>query len=196
MQGTVPMGTPIANPGLPVSAFTPNDLNPGQDEPNVRYVSPFTSVQSFSQWHSSTPHWVTLIKPRPQAGFNVITLRRGSKLTLDINLHHLPRGHPAGCTGIKVPATGSVKNCANTTGKTLLEFRIRLYGATTEGLYENVCTSCQNREGKRRGIPGLIDFTTDSDMIEPKDTKDGSMRVEFVFCCYPKDHKLGDTEYL
>jgi len=89
-----------------------------------------------------------------------------------------------------------VKNCADTAGKTLLEFRIRLYGATTKRLYEHVCTSCQKRKGMRRGIPSLIDFKTDSDMIEPKDPKDGSMRVEFVFCCYPKHHRLGDVEYL
>ena len=89
-----------------------------------------------------------------------------------------------------------MKNCADTAGKTLLEFRIRLYGATTKRLYEHVCTSCQKRKGLRRGIPSLIDFKTDSDMIEPKDPKDGSMRVEFVFCCYPKHHRLGDVEYL
>ena len=139
------------------------------------------------------PDWIAFIKPRPQAGESVITLRRDNHLALDIKLEHLPRGLPAGCNGIKVPATGSVKNCADTTGKNLLEFRIRLYGATTKQLYEHVCASCQRREGKRRGIPGLIDFKTDSDLIEPKD---GSIRVEFVFCCYPKDHRLGDTEYL
>jgi len=134
--------------------------------------------------------------PRPQDGENVITLRRETWLVLDINLQRLPRRPPAGCTGIKVPATGSVKNCADMTGKTLLEFRIRVHGATTKRLYEHVCTSCQEREGKRRGILGLIDFKTDSDMIEPKDPKDGNMRVEFAFCCYPKDHRSGDTEYL
>ena len=139
------------------------------------------------------PNWITLIKPRPQAGENAITHSRGKRLALDIKLEHLPRGPPAGYNGIRVPATGSVKNCADTTGKHLLEFRIRLYGATTKHLYELVCASCQRLRRKRRGIPGLIDFKTDSDMIEPKD---GSIRVEFVFCCYPKDHRLGDTEYL
>jgi len=134
--------------------------------------------------------------PRPQDGENVITLHRETWLVLDINLQRLPRRPPAGYTGIKVPATGSVRNYADTTGKTLLEFRIRLHGATTKRLYEHVCTSCEKREGKRGGNPGLINFKTDSDMIEPKDAKDGSMRVKFAFCCCPEDHRLGDTEYL
>jgi len=121
------------------------------------------------------PDWITVIKPLPQAGENIIT-RRDSHLALDVILKHLPRGSPAKCDGIKVPATASVKNCADTTSKTLLELRIHVYGATTKKLYESACASCQKREGKRRGIPGLIDFKTDSDMIEPKD---GKIRVDF-----------------
>lgn len=97
------------------------------------------------------------------------------------------------CNGIKVPATASVKNCAVTTDKTLLECRIRLHGATTKALYESVCENCQKRVGKRRGTPSLIDFKAECDTIVPKN---GKIRVEFNFCCYPKCHKLGDTEYL
>ena len=187
MRSTAPVD---ANSGFLGSMPTANALGLGQDKGTVRCVLPFTSVHPFSQWRSSMPKWITFIKPRPQNGEKVITLRRDNHLALDIMLEHLPK-RP--CNGIKVPATGSVRNFANTTGKTLLEFRIRLYGATSQQLYELVCANCQKREGKRRGTPGLIDFKTDSDMIEPKD---GKIRVEFVFCCYPKDHKLGDTEYL
>ena len=193
MPSTAPMDAPLTNSGSLGPSTTPNALSMGQDNENVGCVLPSTSVQPFSQWRSSTPKWITLIKPRPQDGEKVITLRRDNHLALDIILEHLPKRLPAGCNGIKVPATGSVRNCADTTGKTLLEFRIRLYGATTQQLYELVCENCQKREGKRRGTPGLIDFKTESDMIEPKD---GNIRVEFVFCCYPKDHRLGDTEYL
>jgi len=96
-------------------------------------------------------------------------------------------------SGIRIPATGSVKNYAVTTGKSLLEFHINLYGATTKRRYETVCASCEKREGKKRGIPSLIDFRTESDMITPKD---GKIRLDFVFCCYPKDHGLGDDGYL
>jgi hypothetical protein len=129
-----------------------------------------------------------LVKPLPQAE-EVITIRRDAYLALEINLNNLPTA----CNGIKVPATASVKNFANTTNKTLLEFRIRLYGATTKNYYDAVCEKCQKREGKRKGTPGLIDFKTESDMIEPKN---GKIRVEFGFRCYPKDHLLGDTKYL
>ena len=139
------------------------------------------------------PNWVALIKPLPPAGENVITLRRDSYFALEIILAHLPMGSLAECNGIKVPATASVKNIADSTGKTFLEFRIRLYGATTKEVYEFVCENCQKREGKRRGAPGMIDFKAEYEAIEPKD---GKMRVEFRFCCYPKCHKLGDTEFL
>jgi hypothetical protein len=140
------------------------------------------------------PSWVALIKPLPvQAGENVTTLRRDSHVALEVIHAHLPVGSLEGCNGIRIPATSSVKNFADTTGKTFLEFRIRLYGATTKKLYETVCENCQKREGKRRGTPSLIDFKAEYDIIEEKD---GKLRVEFSFCCYPRCHKLGDTEYL
>jgi hypothetical protein len=96
-------------------------------------------------------------------------------------------------SGIKIPATGSVKNYADTAGKVLLEFRINLYGATTKRRYNSVCTHCKKREGSKKGILSVIDFKTETDMIAPKD---GKIRIDFVFCCYPKDHRLGDVEYL
>ena len=114
-------------------------------------------------------------------------------MTLDINLEQISMQPSTMCDGIKIPATGSVRNYANTTGKSLLEFRINLYGATTKRRYEDVCAKCEKREGKKKGTPGLIDFKTETDMILPKD---GKIRVVFVFCCYPKDHRLGDVGYL
>lgn len=179
------------NSGHSIPAPTPNGLDLGQG--NIECVLHSNFMQSFSQDRYSVPEWITFVKPIPPAGENVVTFRRDVHLALDIILERLPRTVPAGYTGIKVPATASVRNSADTTGKTLLEFRIRLYGATTKQRYDVVCASCQKREGKRRGIPGLIDFKTESDMIEPKN---GKIRVEFVFCCYPKDHRLGDTGYL
>jgi len=139
------------------------------------------------------PNWITFIKPLPLAGEDVITLRRDVHLALEIILEHLPKQPPAGYDGIKVPATASVKNYADTTGKALLVFRIYLSGATTKQRYDVVCANCQKREGKRRGTPSLIDFKTESDMIQPKK---GKIQVKFLFCCHPKDHGLGDTRYL
>jgi hypothetical protein len=139
------------------------------------------------------PNWISLIKPLPRAGQNTITLRRDYYFALEIIPARLPMGSLEGCNGVKVPATDSVKNYADTTGKTFLEFCIRLYGATTKELYEVVCENCKKRMGKRKGTPSLIDFKAEYDMIEPKD---GKIRIEFRFCCYPKCHKRGDTEYL
>jgi hypothetical protein len=142
---------------------------------------------------SSLPEWIDLIKPLPQPGGNVINLRRESHVALDILLDLLPRPLPAGFSGIKIPATSSVTNLSETANKVLPEFRINLYGATTKQLYEKPCLNCEKREGKKKGTPNLIDFHAERDIIEPKGCK---IRIEFTFCCYPKDHRLGDTEYL
>jgi len=139
------------------------------------------------------PAWVVLIKPLPQAGAKVITFRRETHVTLDIIFEHLPRQLPVGCSGIKIPATGGVKNFANTTSGTLLELCIRVYGATTKRSYDAVCESCEKREGKKKGLPTLVDFKAENEIIE---LKDGKIRIEFIFCCYPKDHQLGDSGYL
>ena len=139
------------------------------------------------------PGWIALTKPLPQAEDRVITLRRETHVTLDISFEQISKQLSEVCSGIKIPATGSVKNYADTTGKFLLEFRINLYGATTKQHYKNVCANCEKREGKKKGILSPIDFKTESDMIAPKD---GKIRIDFVFCCYPKDHRLGDGEYL
>ena len=100
-------------------------------------------------------------------------------------LEQLPRQPPAGCSGIKILATGSVKNYANATGKFLLEFCIHLYGATTQRCYETVCPSCKKQEGKKKGTPSLVDFHAECGIIEPKG---GKVCIKFTFCCYLKDH--------
>ena len=126
-------------------------------------------------------------------GDSIIRLRRETHVALAINLEQLPIQATPGCDGIKVPPTNSVKNYADPTPKNLLEFRIRLYGATTKQYYDTICARCERRQGKKKGVPGLIDFHAEGEIIEPKG---GKIPVEFTFCCYPKDHQLGDTEYL
>jgi len=139
------------------------------------------------------PGWIDLIKPRLQEQDRVITLRRETNVTLEINFEQILEQHSAVWSGIKVPATGSVKNYVDTTGKSLLEFRINLYGATNERPYEKLCANCEKRVGTKSGIPSLIDFKAESDMIEPED---GRIRVTFVFCCYPQHAPPADGEYL
>jgi len=139
------------------------------------------------------PNWITFVGSPPLAGKDVITHRRDVQFSLDIILEYLPRQPPAGYNGIKVPATASVKKCDETTDKTLLVFRIYLSGATTKRHFDAVCTSCQRREGERRGTPSLIDFKADSNVIEQKN---GKICVKFVFCCHPKHQGPDDTEYL
>jgi len=137
------------------------------------------------------PDWIALVKPSPQAGGNVITLRREAHVALDITLERLPRQPHGGYNGIKIPGTASVKNYAETAGRTLLELRIHVYGAPSNRRYETVCAGCEKREGKKKGTPSLIDFNALQDILEPKN---GKVRADFVFCCYPKCHQ--DSGYL
>ena len=170
-------------------------LNRNHDQRELRYVQCVALVSTpFKRCSmSSLPQWIGLIKPLPWSGGNIIKLRRESHVALDIIPDHLPGPLPVGFGGIKIPATSSVVNPSETANKILLELHIHLYGATTKRRYEKMCPSCEKREAKKKGFPSLIDFHAARDIIEPKG---GKIRVEFTFCCYPKDHRLGDTEYL
>ena len=139
------------------------------------------------------PNWIALIKPLPLARETVIRLRRETHVALDIFFELLPNRPPAGCSGIKIPATRSVRNHGDLTGKTLLEFSIRLYGTTTKQCYEAVCATCEKREGtSRKGPASLIDFLAQHDIIE---LTEGKIRVKFKFSCYPECHQAGDSGY-
>jgi len=176
---------------LPTPAPAPDEPNLGHDEGNVPCVSHSDSIQSSLKECCSMPGWINLVKPTPLMGENVITLRRDIHVALDIILDRLPRQPPGGCSGIKVPATASVRNYADPIGKYPLEFRIHVNGATNKRRFETVCANCGKREGKRKGTPSFIDFCAPQDIIEQKD---GRVRVEFIFCCYPKCHQ--DNGYL
>ena len=172
----------------PILAPAPDELNLGQNEGSLRCVPCSTFVQSLSQQRSSMPDWLALVKP---SMMKVITLRRDTHFALDILLERLPRQPPGGYSGIKIPATASVRNFAETSGRPRLEFRISVTGVASNRRYETVCTNCEKREGKKRGTPSFIDFFAANEFIEQKD---GKARVEFVFCCYPKCHQ--DSGYL
>ena len=181
MEDSAPANASLATSGLTIHTHALYEPNMGQNEGNGRCALPSTSVPSFSKPRSSLPDWISFIKPYPQAGETIITLRRETHIALDIIFKRLPRRALAGFSGLRIPATGSVGNHADAIEGTLLEFSIRVYGATTDQLYPAVCARCEKREGKRRGTPSLIDFHAPQDVIEPKD---GKIRVDFSFCCY------------
>jgi len=152
---------------------------------------PFYFHTILPQQRCSMPEWIVFVKPTQPLEGNIITLRRETHVALDIILDKLPRQPPGGYSGIKIPATASVRNSATTIVKSLLEFRIHVFGAASKQRFETVCANCAKREGKRRGTPRFIDFCAPQDIIEQKD---GKVRVEFIFCCYPKCHQ--DYGYL
>jgi hypothetical protein len=139
------------------------------------------------------PNWIALLRPLPRDGENVIILRRETHVVLDISLDQIPTPSPLVCSGVKLPSTASVKNFGDATGETLLLLHIHVYGATTKRRYETPCENCARRDGRRKGTPAMVDFHAEYNII---DRKDGKIRVDFNFCCYPKCHKLGDKEFL
>ena len=68
-------------------------------------------------------------------------------------------------------------------------------GASHQPLWRNDQAALQKRlqtaRNERNEILSSIDFKTQSDIIV---SQDGEIRIGFVFCCYPKDHRLGDSE--
>jgi hypothetical protein len=176
---------PLVNP-RPIPAADGN-----HNQGNHGCVLRATSFQSVSQLMSSILNWITLIEPRPREG--VITLRLERRIALDINFEKLPRRLLSAYSGIKIPSTRSVQNHADTTGGTLLQFCVHVYGATTKRRYNTVCTRCEKRVGKQKEILSLVDFHASCETVR---LENGKVRVQFSLCCSPKCHDLGDIECL
>ena len=186
-QGTglhFPMSNASQNP-FEVPQFFTSGANANLERSIHNQNIPFTAI--------NMPGWISITHPLPQSGENVVRLKRETHFALEIVLEHLPNQPPRGCHGIKIPATSSVKRCSDTTGRTLLAFRVDLYGASTNQRYQAVCPGCAKREGKKKGTPSMINFKAEDDVIEPKE---GKIRITFVLCCYPEDHQQGDTDFL
>src|SRR5258708_24194907 len=94
----------LSPPATSVPAPNTDEVfNPGQNHRVSGCVLRSTLIQPFTQRRSSMPSWISLIKPLPPAGENVITLRRDNHLALEIILAHLPRESSEEWDGIKVP---------------------------------------------------------------------------------------------
>ena len=96
--------------------------------------------------------------------------------------------------GLVVPSTANVKAQEDYYEGDLVYLSVRVFGADTKSEYKSVCSICSRREGKKRGMPSLIDFYAASNVTEVSD--DGPVQVKFKFCCYPKHQSPNESTYL
>lgn len=152
-------------------------------------------VNARTEAYTSLPGWLSPVQPQPEG--HVIAVRRECKVTIEINLMDLPAlpGHRlVTWKGLVVPSTAGVRTEEYGGERDVLHLSVRVFGADTKREYDAVCMACNKREGKKKGIPSLIDFHAVSDVI--KAPEDGLVRVKFQFSCYPKHQNPNESAYL
>ena len=142
---------------------------------------------------SSLP-WIYFSKQPSFDNSGSIILRRGVQVLLTLDMERFkeclidPRFEDIdSCCAIMIPATPSVKSCGGTVLEPRLWLGIRVLGGKNGTHLKDVCSDCAKREGKRKGTPGIIDFHSNEDILQPKS---GHVKIAFTFCCYPKHHDL------
>ena len=76
----------------------------------------------------------------------------------------------------------------------VVHLSVRVFGADTKNEYKYACSNCSKEEMRKKGQPNLIDFWAASNII--KASKDGLVKVNFKFCCYPNHQNPNDSTYL
>lgn len=96
--------------------------------------------------------------------------------------------------GLVIPSTAGVRAEEYAGERGILHLSLRVFGADTNNEYNAVCIACSTREGKKKGMPSLVDFHAVSDVIRASD--DGLVRVKFKFSCYPKHQNMKERAFL
>ena len=140
---------------------------------------------------TSLPGWLSRVIPQPKR--QIITVRRESSVTLDINMRGLPYlpGQLVTWRGLVVPSTPGVKTEVYRGEQDVLHLSVRVFGADTRREYNSPCEACVRWVG---WTPRLIDFRAISDVI--KASEDGLVRVRFHFSCYPEHQNENEGAYL
>ena len=101
----------------------------------------------------------------------------------------IPSPTPITYNAVQVPRTPSVRCIvdpgSSTFNQNLLRIDIRVLGAKTRTEIKALCSRCQKREGNRT-TPSLINFHSKRDIL---DARNGKVRIDFTFSCYPRDHE-------
>jgi len=124
-------------------------------------------------------------------------VRRECQVVLDINFKELPAlpvQRPVTWKSLVIPSTANVRTEASCGEGDIVHFSVRVFGADTKSEHKSVCDACSKREGKKKGVPSLVDFHAASNVIKASD--DGLVRVKFKFSCYPKHQSPNESAYL
>ena len=118
--------------------------------------------------------------------------RREILIKLEISVVAEPPGVDSPDYCIRVPHTKSVKRSGSRSGRTILELRLEVLGATTGRALMSACHTCSVRESSASaGIP-MVDFAAKEDLIN---LKNGKACIAFRFLCLPGHHGTMDKEY-
>ena len=144
---------------------------------------------------SSLPAWLSLVRPQPKD--QVIRVRREFLIVLDIKFNELstlPGSRSVTQRSLVIPSTASVRTEEYYGEGDVVHLSVRVFGADTKTEYRTVCNKCSTREGKKKGVPSLVDFYAASNVIKASD--DGLVQVKFKFCCYPNHQRQNNSTYL
>ena len=93
-----------------------------------------------------------------------------------------------------VQSTASVKTVEDYGEDDVLHLSVQVFGADTQSEYKSICNACSKRQGKKKGVPSLVDFYAASNVIKAPD--DGLVQVRFGICCYPNHQSPNESAYL
>ena len=106
--------------------------------------------------------------------------RREIQLKLEISVFAEPSDvdSPEYCIG--VPHTKSVKKSGSRGGRTVLDLRLEVLGATTGKPLMSACHACSVRECSPSANVSMVDFVAKEDLIN---VKQGKAHIAFRFLC-------------
>ena len=118
--------------------------------------------------------------------------RRDIQLKLEVSIVAEPPNVDSPEYCIRVPSTKSVKRPGSSSGRTILDLRLEVLGATTGKALMSACHACSRRESSPPSDVSMVDFVAKNDMIS---VKQGKADVAFRFLCLPAHHRTMDKEY-
>jgi hypothetical protein len=118
--------------------------------------------------------------------------RRDTRLRLEISVSAASFGIDLPGYCIKVPKTKSVKRIGSRCGRTVLDLRLEVLGATTGKALSYACRACSIRESSPSASLPMVDFVSKEDLIN---VKQGKAYIAFRFLCLPGHHGSMDEEY-
>jgi len=134
---------------------------------------------------------IKMASPKPRDE-RPIEHRRDVLLRLEISVSEDPFGVDPLEYCIKVPKTKSVKKVGSRIGRTVLDLRLEVQGATTDKALLSACRTCSNRESSPSANIPMVDFVAKEDLIN---VEGGKANIAFRFLCLSGHHGTMDKAY-